>query len=272
MSGTDKTKSDKTRAGQTETGVTGGPAVILVDPQLGENIGMVARAMLNCGLTDLRLVRPRDGWPNAKADSAASGAGEVLAAARVFQSTGEAIAGLQRLYATSARPRGLVKRLTAPREAAGEMREAASRGEAVGVLFGPERAGLINDDLALADAVLAIPLNPAFCSLNLAQAVLLVGYEWYLAAGEAGEAASGGLETGGARLADKAELINFFERLERALDETGFLFPPEKRPGMVRNLRSLFGRMALTEPEVNTLHGIVSALRTGRKGGPEGEG
>jgi tRNA/rRNA methyltransferase len=256
MSGTDRTKP----------AVTGGPAIILIDPQLGENIGMVARAMLNCGLEDLRLVRPRDGWPNPKAAAAASGAGEVLAAARVFASSGEAVAGLQRLYATSARPRGLVKRVAAPREAAGEMRRAAERGEAVGVLFGPERSGLINDDLALADAVLAIPLNPAFSSLNLAQAVLVVGYEWYLAAGAGGAAASAGLETGGARLADKAELINFFERLEGALDETGFLFPPEKRPGMVRNLRSLFGRMALTEPEVNTLHGIISALRAGRKG------
>jgi tRNA/rRNA methyltransferase len=256
MSGTDRTKP----------AVTGGPAIILIDPQLGENIGMVARAMLNCGLEDLRLVRPRDGWPNPKAAAAASGAGEVLAAARVFASSGEAVAGLQRLYATSARPRGLVKRVTAPREAAGEMRRAAERGEAVGVLFGPERSGLVNDDLALADAALAIPLNPAFSSLNLAQAVLVVGYEWYLAAGAGGATAAAGLETGGARLADKAELINFFERLEGALDETGFLFPPEKRPGMVRNLRSLFGRMALTEPEVNTLHGIISALRASRKG------
>lgn len=253
---------------QTKPSVIGGPAVILVDPQLGQNIGMVARAMLNTGLTDLRLVRPRDGWPNPAAEAAASGAGEVLEAARVFASTGDAVAGLRRLYATSTRPRGLVKTVVTPRQAAREMRDAAAGGAAVGVLFGPERSGLTNDDVAIADAVLAVPLNPAFSSLNLAQAVLLVGYEWYLA-GDATPTTR--LDSGGAPPASKAELLNFLERLERALDETGFLHPPEKRPGMVRNLRSLFARMSLTEAEVNTLHGIVSALRAGRRGGPDAE-
>ncbi len=244
----------------------GGPAVVLVDPQLGQNIGMVARAMLNCGLTDLRLVRPRDGWPSREAAAAASGADEVLDRVQLFETTADAVADLQRLYATSARPRGMVKTVVSPREAASAMAGLAAA--SVGVLFGPERSGLVNDDLALADAVIAVPLNPAFASLNLAQAVLLVGYEWFQAAHPVPESR---LEVNDAALATRADLINFFERLERALDETGFLFPPEKRPGMVRNLRNLFGRIAMTEPEVNTLHGIVSALRQGKRHAGEGD-
>ena len=162
-----------------------GPAIILVDPQLGENIGMVARAMLNCGLSELRLVRPRDGWPNPAAQSAASGADRVLDAARHFPTTLEAVADLHLVYAATARPRDMVKPVVVPQRAAAEIRAAADRGCAAGVLFGPERAGLVNDDVALADAVLEVPLSPAFASLNLAQAVLLLGYEWYQAEAKA---------------------------------------------------------------------------------------
>jgi tRNA/rRNA methyltransferase len=247
MSGTDKSK----------TGVLGGPAVILVEPQLGENIGMVARAMLNCGLNDLRLVNPRDSWPNSMAEKAASGAGKVLAGARLYESTGAAIAGLQRVYAASARTRGIVKPIVTPRQAAVELRAATGEGMATGVLFGPERAGLTNDDTALADAVVAVPLNPAFASLNLAQAVLIIGYEWFQVGADV---PARDLPLGGSRPATKDELINFFERLEKALDATGFLKPPEKRPSMVLTLRDIFARADLSEQEVRTLHGVVSAL------------
>lgn len=249
MAGTDRTQ---------EPVKDGGPAIILVDPQLGENIGMVARAMLNCGLTELRLVRPRDGWPSEKAAAAASGALEVIEGARLFDTTEAALADLQRVYATTARPRGMVKPVVTPGQAATELRAAAAKGERTGLLFGPERSGLVNDDIALADAVLSVPLNPAFSSLNLAQAVLLVGHAWFMAADDT-EARR--LELGVGETASKAELVNFFNRLEAALDETGFLYPPEKRPTMVRNLRNLFHRIAPTEGEVNTLHGIISALR-----------
>jgi len=239
------------------------PAVILIDPQLGENIGMVARAMLNCGLTDLRLVRPRDGWPSEPAEAAAAGATEVIAAARVYDTTTDAVAELRRIYATTGRPRGMVKTILTPRAAAEEMRGLAAEGTGCGVLFGPERSGLVNDDIALADSVIEVPLNPDFRSLNLAQAVLLVGYEWFQLGAET---ASRRIDMGEGFPATKAEMVNFYERLEAALDETGFLFPPEKRPRMVRNLRNLFDRAELTDAEVKTLHGIISALRFGKRG------
>lgn len=247
MSGTDSSK----------TAVIGGPAVILVAPQLGENIGMVARAMLNCGLSDLRLVNPRDGWPNPAAENAASGAAVVLDRARLYDTTRAAVADLQRVYAASARSRGLVKPIVTPRQAAMDLRAATGAGIAAGLLFGPERAGLVNDDIALADAVIAVPLNPAFASLNLAAAVLLVGYEWF----QAGAVApSRELPLAGSRPATKDELINFFERLEQALDAAGFLRPPEKRPSMVRTLRDIFARADLSDQEVRSLHGVISAL------------
>ena len=247
MAGTDKT----------ETPIQGGPAVILVTPQLGQNIGMVARAMLNCGLTELRLVAPRDGWPNPDAEASSAGATLVLEQAKVYPTTAEAVADLQRVYATTARARGMTKTVETPRTAVGGMRAAAAQGRSVGVLFGPERAGLLNDDIALADTILEVPLNPAFSSLNLAQAVLLIGYEWFQAADET---PASELVINATRPATKGELINFFGRLEKALDESGFLYPPEKTPIMVRNIRNLFQRADLTEQEVNTLHGIISAL------------
>jgi tRNA/rRNA methyltransferase len=259
MSGTDRSR---------KTALAPGPAVILVRPQLGENIGMVARAMLNCGLSELRLVRPRDGWPSASAEAAASGALSVIEGVQLFSSTKAAIADLQRVYATTARPRGMVKPIVTPAQAAVELREELAAGRKAGLLFGPERSGLVNDDIALADAALTVPLNPAFASLNLAQAVLLIGHAWFLA-GDATPPRQ--LETNAGRPASKAELVNFFERLEAELDETGFLFPPEKRPVMVRNLRNMFQRMNPTESEINSLHGVVVALR-GKKGAPRKRG
>lgn len=155
-----------------------GPAIVLVEPQLGENIGACARAMLNCGLTDMRLVNPRDGWPNPAAEAMAAGAIQVLETARVYPTTAEACADLTYVLATTARPRGVTKQALVPRAAAAQLRARIDADQPAGVLFGPERAGLVNEDVTLADAVITVPLNPGFSSLNLAQAVLLVGYEW----------------------------------------------------------------------------------------------
>jgi tRNA/rRNA methyltransferase len=237
--------------------VSGGPAIILIEPQLGENIGTAARAMMNCGLDDLRLVRPRDGWPNDKAVAAASGADRVLDRARLFPSVEAAIGDLAHVYATTARDRYMVKREVTPRLAAAEMVGFLAASEPCGVLFGPERTGLVNDHIALADAVLSVPLNPAFSSLNLAQAVLIVGYEWFTATSAPPPET---LHTGHSRPADKAELIRFFEHFEEALEESGFLRHPDKRPSMTRNLRNLFQRAGCTEQELRTLHGVITAF------------
>ncbi|GIK97612.1 MAG: tRNA (cytidine/uridine-2'-O-)-methyltransferase TrmJ [Alphaproteobacteria bacterium] len=250
MAGTDRSRASP-------PALAAAPAVILVEPQLGENIGAAARAMLNCGLTELRLVSPRDGWPNEKARANASGADRVIDGATLFDTTEAAIADLTRVYATTARPRDMVKVVETPRFAAREMRGRIAAGERVGLLFGPERTGLVNDDIALADAVISVPLNPAFMSLNLGQAVLLVGYEWFQSADDTPERQ---LVTNATRPAEKAELLNFFAHLERELDACGFLRNIEKRPSMVRNIRCLFDRAELTEQEIQTLHGIVKEL------------
>jgi tRNA/rRNA methyltransferase len=237
--------------------VTGGPAIILVQPQLGENIGTAARAMLNCGLDDLRLVRPRDGWPSDKAIAAASGADIVLEKARLYPSVAAAISDLVHVFAATARDRGIVRREVTPRHAAAEMRGWLGAGEPCGVLIGPERTGLINDDVALADTILTVPLNPAFSSLNLAQAVLIIGYEWFVS-GTAAPPET--LHRGGSRPATKEELLNFFDHLEEELENNGFLRNRESRGHMVRNLRSLFQRAQCTEQELRTLHGVVTAF------------
>jgi tRNA/rRNA methyltransferase len=240
----------------------GGPAIILVAPQLGENIGTAARAMYNCGLTDLRLVKPRDGWPNKKAQAAASGADPVLEKARLYDTVEEAIDGLRHVYASTARDRYMVKRILTPRKAAGEIRAYLGANEACGILFGPERSGLLNEHIALADTVLNVPLNPAFSSLNLAQAVLLVGYEWFLS-GDDTEPEQ--LALGHSAPATKERLIQFFEHLEEELDRSGFMRDPAKRPSLVRNLRNLFQRAGCTEQELRTLHGVVTSFCGPRK-------
>src|SRR5436190_17858878 len=233
------------------------PVVILVRPQLGENIGMAARAMLNCGLSSLRLVSPRDGWPNAKAQRAASGADVVLDKAKVFDAVGEAVADLERVVATTARNRELSQRILTPRRAAAEMRGWIGCGERVGILFGPERTGLTNDDMVQADTALSIPLNPQFSSLNIAQAVLLVAYEWAAAADATPDER---LSEHATRPATKDELQNLFDHLERALDQSGFLRHKAMRPAMVNNLRALLQRAAMTEQEVRTFHGVIKFL------------
>src|SRR6202790_3868988 len=236
MAGTDRSRG----------GVTGGPAIILVEPQLGENIGTAARAMLNCGLDDLRLVAPRDGWPSERAVAAASGADRVLDKARLYPDVPAAIADLKHVYAATARDRYMVKRELTPRRAAEEMRGFVAADEACGILLGPERTGLVNDDVALADTVLTVPLNPAFSSLNLAQAVLIVGYEWFTSSVVQPPEI---LRPGGSRPATKEELLNFFDHLEEELEKNGFLRNGEARPSMVRNLRSLFQRAQCTAQE-----------------------
>jgi tRNA/rRNA methyltransferase len=233
------------------------PVIILVRPQLGENIGMAARAMLNCGLSELRLVTPRDGWPNPKAVRAASGADVVLEKAKVFDSVAEAVTGLQRVVATTARTRELVQRIVTARRAAVDMRGWIASGERVGILFGPERTGLENDDAVLADTALTIPLNPQFSSLNVAQAVLLVAYEWLASADAAPDER---LSEHATRPATKDELQNLFDHLERALDQSGFLRHKAMRPAMVNNLRALLQRAAMTEQEVRTFHGVIKFL------------
>ena len=252
MAGTDRT----------QTPVLGGPTIILVEPQLGENIGTAARAMLNFGLTTLRLVKPRDGWPSDKALSAASGADVVIEDAVVFETTAAAIADLNRVYATSARRRDMLKTVMTPERVAAAMHMEIAAGSKVGVLFGPERTGLTNDDVTLADALISVPLNPAYASLNIAQAVLLIGYEWFQ---QTTETPGESLDQGTTFPVPREELLRFFEHLESELDTSGFLRPPEKRPAMVRNIRNMFQRAGLMEQEVRTLRGIVTALTRHRR-------
>ncbi len=233
------------------------PVVILVRPQLAENIGAVARAMANGGLYHLRLVAPRDGWPQERAWRTASGADRILDAAKIFPDVADAVADLHRVLATCPRPRHVVTPLLTARGAAAELRAIGERGLRAGVLFGPERAGLDRDDLAHADALIRYPLNPAFLSLNLAQAVMVLAYEWWLAAEETEPRA---LMTNETRVATKGELENFLGHLVRELDASGFLRNPQKRPGMIRNLRHFFQRGEVTEQELRTLHGVVTEL------------
>jgi len=250
------------------------PAIILVKPQLGENIGFAARAMANFGLTDLRLVEPRDGWPSDKAHAAAAGAAFVVEQARVYPTVEQAIAGLNYVLASTARPREMVKTVLSPESAARELKERTERAELAGVLFGPERSGLDNDVITLADAILTAPVNPEFASLSLPQAVLLFGYEWLKSAGAApslgrvtafdGPIAEG-IVFADTRPATREELFGLFAHLEDELDRTGFLYPPEKRASMVRNIRNMFHRMGASEQDVRTWRGIVAALSRVRR-------
>jgi tRNA/rRNA methyltransferase len=244
------------------------PVVVLVRPQLGENVGTTARAMLNFGLTELRLVRPQCGWPNAKALQAASGATEVLNRLRLFDCVEDAASDLHRLYATTARPRDLPKPVVTPAEAAREARAALHRGEQVGFLFGPERTGLSNDELIYADAVVSIPVNPKFFSLNLAQAVLLVAYEWFASAAHVPDRRE--VEPAG-RPATKGELDQLLEHLIVELDAVNFFRTADRRASMSRALRLIFARAELREPDVHLLRGVIKELARGgarpRRGG-----
>lgn len=241
------------------------PAVILADPQMGENIGAAARAMCNFGLSDLRIVRPRDGWPNPVAQAMATrGAAGVLNGARVFDRVEDAVAGLTRVFAATARDRYMQKAIVEPEACIAACAVEARSGAQAGLLFGSERAGLENDDVSLADTILTIPCNPDFTSLNLAQSVAVVAYEWQKRMG--GVAVTTPALKDGVRMADRADLVGLFEHLEAELDRVEFLFPPKKRPSMVRSIRNMWHRANLTYQDVQTLRGIVTALtRTPRR-------
>jgi tRNA/rRNA methyltransferase len=258
-SGTDKTKSGHELAG---------PVVILVEPQLGENIGMAARAMGNFGLSRLRIVNPRDGWPNVHAKRAASGADHILDQATLFDTVEQAVADCTLLFATTARAHDQAKPVVAPDAAAREIvaQIGAGTGE-VGIMFGRERYGLQNEEVALANRIVTFPVNPGFASLNLAQAVLLMGYEWFK------------LSTAGtlpfamperSEPASQHQMQAFFDNLVRELDKVEFLRPAEKRDTMLVNLRNIFTRMDPTKQDMHTLHGVVMAIAEGRKGPAKG--
>jgi tRNA/rRNA methyltransferase len=257
-SGTDKTK--------THTEIAG-PVVILVEPQLGENIGMAARAMGNFGLTRLRIVNPRDGWPNVHARRAASGADHILDAAQLFDTVEAAVADCTLLFATTARAHDQAKPVVAPEAAAREMSAQIAGGGNVGILFGRERYGLQNEEVALADRIITFPVNPGFASLNLAQAVLLIGYEWFKLATQ------GALPFAMPERSERAsqhQMQAFFDNLVRELDKVEFLRPAEKRETMLVNLRNIFSRMQPTKQDMHTLHGVVMAIAEGRKGPAKG--
>jgi tRNA/rRNA methyltransferase len=244
------------------------PAVILIEPQLGENIGTAARAMANFGLNDLRIVNPRDGWPNERALKAASGADWLIEDTQMFEEPPDALLDCHYVYATTARPRGMVKEVITPEQAGLDMRKRVAQGQKVGILFGREKFGLRNEEVKLADVIVMAPVNPQFASLNVAQAVLLVGYEWYKHEAQSlgqetpqEKALSGpGLLTPHSRPANKQEMEGYFGHLEQELLDCGFLRPPEKAPSMMRNIRAIFTRAQLTEQEVRTLRGMISGL------------
>jgi tRNA/rRNA methyltransferase len=248
------------------------PAVILVEPQMGENIGAAARAMANFGLSDLRLVNPRDGWPNEKATAAASRADHVISAARVFDSCAAAVADLGFVYATTARDRDITKEVRGPVHAARVLRGFAGQGVRTGLLFGRERWGLNNDEIALADEILTLPVVPEFASLNIAQAVIVVAYEWRKTGFDSEDGGIPFTMPERSAPATKADLIHLFDHLETALEERNFFRPAEKKESMVRNLRAIFQRVALTQQEVRTLRGVISTLegRPHRPSRPKG--
>ncbi|MEC7489928.1 MAG: RNA methyltransferase [Pseudomonadota bacterium] len=233
------------------------PVIILVEPTLGENIGAAARAMMNFGLSDMRLVRPKGDWPNPKAINTSSGAERILEQASIYSTTEQAVADLQHRYATTPRARDMIKTVLSPRELGRTLHENCVLGEKSGVLFGREAKGLHNDDIAISDGIIMVPVNPEHRSLNLAQCVLLVAYEWFQ--GTAPITITELTRKGGTA-ASREELFDFFEHLEKELDDCGFLFPPEKRARMVRNIRNIFSRGSLSDQEVKTLRGIVAGL------------
>jgi tRNA/rRNA methyltransferase len=258
MSGTDKTKAGFDLPG---------PVVILVEPQLGENIGMAARAMGNFALSRLRIVNPRDGWPSIAAQRAAAGADHILEQVELFDTVEQAVADCTLLFATTARAHDQAKPVVGPDAAAAEMAGQIKAGGTAGILFGRERWGLTNEEVGLSNRIITFPVNPGFASLNLAQAVLLVGYEWFklstasalpFAMPERSEPAS------------QHQIQAFFDNLVRELDKVEFLRPVEKRDTMLVNLRNIFTRMEPTKQDMHTLHGVVMAIAEGRKGPAKG--
>ncbi len=255
---------------QTQTLARLEPAFILVRPQMGENIGAAARAMLNFGLTRLRVVAPRDGWPNPRAVAMASGAGRLLDTAGLFADVAGAIADCDYVFATTARPRELVKPVVTPERAMQMARVLGAEGKRVGVLFGPERAGLENEDVALANAIVTVPVNPDFPSLNLGQCALLMGYEWQRQTDATAPEVMG---LGRTDFASRIEVQHLGDHFEERLDAAGFFFPERKAANMKLNLRNMWARLNLTRAEAQTFHGMLRQIAFALKrqgGGPDG--
>ncbi len=237
------------------------PLFVLVEPQMGENIGAAARAMLNFGISGLRLVNPRDGWPNEKAGAMAAGASMVIDQTRVFETSGEALADCTYVLATTARPREAQLPVLEPAEAAAALKARIDRGEQCAVMFGGERSGLANEDVMRADAIVSIPVNPAFASINLGQAALIIGYEWAKAQGQTALAS----ELYSAIPAAKENFERLIDHLITELDKAGYFLVPEKRPTVERNIKAALMRAGMTEAEVRTFRGVIKALVQGPK-------
>ncbi len=244
----------------TRESITGGPAIILVEPQLGENIGMSARAMANFGLSELRLVNPRENWLNQKTEATAAGAVSILQNAQIFPTVEAAIADLNFLYATTARERGQGKEVVGPDHAGLDLKARIAQGQKVGVLFGRERTGLENPEITLADAIVTFPVNPAYASLNLSQAVLLMSYSFMTAGGAATLPFERKTRW---PPAERGTVLSFFDYLESQLEERGFFRPPQKRELMSRNLRNIFHRIEMSEQDLRTLRGMFVRLVEG---------
>ncbi len=237
--------------------MTEAPVIVLVRPQLGENLGKAARAMLNFGLVEMRLVSPRDGWPNPRAGPAASGADIVLEKAAIFETVADAVADCAHVHATTVRKRGVTKPVATPEEAARAIHAGPGRSA---ILFGPERSGLGTDDVALARSIITVPINPEFGSLNLAQAVILVAYEW-----SKHVALAQPPETDLPLPAPQDELEGMIGQLDAMLEEAGFYFPPDKTPTTRRTLRTLLTKPGWSSQEVRTVRGVLSALAKPRQ-------
>lgn len=242
------------------------PAFVLVRPQMGENIGGAARAMWNFGLDRMRIVAPRDGWPNQKAIAMASGAGRLLDEALLTTSVEDALDDCHYVFATTARARGLTKPVVTPERAMEMAREKIAAGQKVAVLFGPERAGLENDDIAKANAIINVPVNPEFASLNLAQCVLLTAYEWRR---HAVDIEAERVDMGKTEWANQQEMEALASHYEGRLDTAGFFFPAEKAESMKTNLRNMWSRMPLTRADVQMLHGVLRQMVRWKERGDE---
>jgi len=260
-------KSAKLRKARAENAVAPAPAVVMIEPQMGENIGAAARAMMNFGLSELVVVNPRDGWPNERAEAMASGAIVILEKARIANDSAAGLADFNYALAMTARPRESLLPVMTPREAALGFKSHIDRGEKCAIVLGPERAGLSNDDVNRCDGVISIPVNPAFASLNVAQALVVMAYEWAVAAGFDTPPADLNL----APQATKEQFEGFISQLFDALDASGYFYPPEKRGATERKIKTTFLRAGLTEGEVRTMRGLIKALRrSGENNGDDG--
>lgn len=249
-------KEGKVRRARDTAEFRAAPAFVMVEPQLGENIGALARAMLNFALHELVIVNPRDGWPNEKAVAMASGAAFILDEATIAETTTIALGEFNTVLAMTARPRESLLPAYTPRAAAALLKQKIAGGERCAIMLGPERAGLSNEDVTHADGIISIPVNPAFASLNVAQAAVVMAYEWALADGAAPPPA----DLDAAPRANHEQFSGFIEQLFAALDASGYFFPPEKRESLERKIRTPFARAELTEGEVRTLRGVIKAL------------